>query len=68
VNEKKLSSKPITLKASNDEEERDKIVNLWEKTKPFDECKESLRRYILKRVDIQVKEVTVQYSTVPKVV
>jgi hypothetical protein len=40
------------LTSNNDETE--KIMNLWERAKPFDECKESLRRYISKRVDIQV--------------
>ena len=53
VNEKKLSSQPSELTASHDEEEQGKVMNLWEKTKPFDECKESLRKYISKRVDIQ---------------
>jgi hypothetical protein len=40
------------LTSNNDETE--KVMNLWERAKPFDECKESLRRYISKMVDMQV--------------
>ena len=56
INEKKLMSKPadLTSTSSNDEAEQEKVMNLWEKTKPFFECKESLRKYISKRLEIQV--------------
>lgn len=37
------------------ESEKEKVTTLWEKTKPFGECKESLKRYIAKRVEIQVQ-------------
>ena len=36
------------------EKEKEKVTTLWERTKPFGDCKESLKRYITKRVEIQV--------------
>ena len=57
MNEKKLNIKPNELTTpSSDEAEQEKIINLWEETKPFGELKESLRRHISKRLDIQVKK------------
>ncbi|XP_028410521.1 twinkle protein, mitochondrial-like [Dendronephthya gigantea] len=53
VSEENITSKPSELTSSNDEGEQEKVLNLWEKTKPFGECKESLRRYIVKKVEIQ---------------
>ena len=49
-----MKSIPADLISSNDEAEQEKVINLWEKTKPFFECKESLKKYISKRLEIQV--------------
>ena len=62
MNEKKLNIKPNELTTpSSDEAEQEKIINLWEETKPFGELKESLRRHISKRLDIQVKKTGVLF-------